>query len=203
MPTLTDTSTHPALLTDAEQARRQAAIDKLNGGGAVEFVDVIVESARYAGDKLLFTDRNRTWTGHEVADAVTGAVRFLHSEGMRHGDVVLLGARPGIEAMISLLASMRLGAICTVIDPGAGHELFARRLELMRPGWVIAESLLYAASARTPLKAYTRSKGMELPHLARIPSNHVRIGPWVPGTPTSALSLRTGIKNAIKNHPDP
>ncbi|MBC7644725.1 MAG: acyl--CoA ligase, partial [Thermoleophilia bacterium] len=56
---------------------------------------------------------------------------------------------------------------------------------------------------RTPLKAYTRSKGMELPHLAKIPSNHVRIGAWVPGTPTSALSFRKGIKNAIKNHPDP
>lgn len=184
----------PAGISDAEHARRTRMLEQLHGGGAAEFVDVVLESARHAGDRVLFTDRRRTWTGHQVGDAIIGTVQAFHDEGMRRGDVVLLGARPGIEAMLVLLGCMRNGATCTVIDPGAGQELFARRLELMQPSWVIAETLIYTASARTPLRAWTRSKGLELPHLSKIAARHIRIGPWAPGSPTGAVRFRSRIR---------
>lgn len=161
----------------------------LASGNLATMVDAVVAHARASGRRELFVQGGRRITGAALADQVERAAHAFNRRGMRPGDVILFGVRPGIDALVLLMAAMRNGAVVTVFDAGAGNELFARRLELLRPSWVVSESLLYAASARTPLSIYLRRAGLELPRLAKVPGQHVRAGRRVPGLVPRSLAL--------------
>lgn len=169
---------------------RRSLDEVLAAGDLVGMVDAFVAAARAAAERELMVERGRPVTGSSLADRVERTTHALARRGMQPGDVVLFGVRPGVDALVLLLACMRMGACVTFIDPGAGSELFARRLEVLRPAWVMAESLLYAASARSPLSWYMRRAGLELPRLARIPARHLRTGRRVPGLVPRAPSLQ-------------
>ena len=148
----------------------------LTSGDLAAMVDAIVELARESGQRELLVQGDRRVTGAKLADQIERTAHAFSRRGMRPGDVILFGVRPGIDALVLLMAAMRNGAVVTLFDAGAGNELFARRLELLRPTWIVSESLLYAASARTPLSIYLRRAGLELPRLAKVPGQHVRAG---------------------------
>jgi acyl-CoA synthetase (AMP-forming)/AMP-acid ligase II len=160
-------------------------VRKLQGAGFEALVDELIASARAAGDQVLMTEGARTVTGTELAHAFEQLPRALAARGMRPGQVVLFGVRPGIDALLLLLAAMRTGALVTFVDPGVGNELFQHRLELLTPDWVMAETLLYVASAPTPLRAYLRRRGLGLPRLSKLPGQHVRVGRRLPFVPRS------------------
>jgi acyl-CoA synthetase (AMP-forming)/AMP-acid ligase II len=164
-------------------------VERLDGRGFEQLVDELEHAARAAGDRVLMREGRRTITGTELAHAFDVLPRALMARGMRPGQVVLFGVRPGIDSLLLLLAAMRTGALVTFVDPGVGPELFERRLELLAPDWVMAESLLYIASAPTPLRGYLRRRGFTLPRLAKLPGTHVRVGRRLPFVPRS-LSLR-------------
>jgi acyl-CoA synthetase (AMP-forming)/AMP-acid ligase II len=164
-------------------------VERLRGEGFEVMVDELVRAARAAGDRVLMTEGRRQVTGAELAHAFDVLPRALAAEGMRPGQVVLFGVRPGIDALLLLLAAMRTGAVVTFVDPGVGPELFERRLELLTPDWVVAESLLYFASAPTPLRGYLRRSGLTLPRLSKLPARHVRVGRRLPGVPRGSVSL--------------
>ena len=161
----------------------------LASGDLAAMVDAVVEHARASGERELLVQGDRRLTGATLADQVERTAHAFSRRRMRPGDVILFGVRPGIDALVLLMAAMRNGAVVTFVDPGAGNELFARRLELLRPSWVVDESLLYAASARTPLSIYLRRAGLELPRLAKVPGQHVRAGWRVPGLVPRSLAL--------------
>lgn len=161
----------------------------LASGNLAAMVDAVVERARASGGREMLVQGNRRITGAVLADQVERTAHAFSRRGMRPGDVILFGVRPGIDALVLLMAAMRNGAVVTLFDPGAGNELFARRLELLRPSWVVSESLLYAASARTPMSIYLRRAGLELPRLAKVPGQHVRAGWRVPGLIPRSLAL--------------
>jgi acyl-CoA synthetase (AMP-forming)/AMP-acid ligase II len=179
--------TSPAALDPRDIA---GIVERLDGAGFEVMVDELVRAARAAGDRVLMTEGKRTVTGTELAHAFDVLPRQLAAGGMRPGQVVLFGVRPGIDALLLLLGAMRTGALVTFVDPGVGAELFERRLELLTPDWVIAESLLYVASAPTPLRGYLRRRGLTLPRLAKLPGQHVRVGRRLPGVPRGSVSLR-------------
>ncbi len=158
-------------------------VDRLDGAGFEVMVDELVRAARAYGDRVLMTEGNRHVTGDQLAHAFDVLPKALAARGMRPGQVVLFGVRPGIDALLLLLAAMRTGAVVTFVDPGVGSELFERRLELLTPDWVIAESLLYVASAPTPLRGYLRRRGLTLPRLSKLPGTHIRVGRRLPGVP--------------------
>jgi acyl-CoA synthetase (AMP-forming)/AMP-acid ligase II len=164
-------------------------VERLRGEGFEVMVDELERAARAAGDRVLMTEGSRRVTGTELAHAFDVLPRALVAQGMRPGQVVLFGVRPGIDALLLLLAAMRTGAVVTFVDPGVGPELFERRLELLTPDWVIAESLLYFASAPTPLRGYLRRSGLTLPRLSKLPARHVRVGRRLPGVPRGSMSL--------------
>lgn len=159
--------------------------ERLSTAGFEELVTELVYAARAAGDEVLIREGRRTITGAQLADAMEQLPRALVARGMRPGQIVLFGVRPGIDALLLLLAAMRTGAMVTFLDPGAGDALFARRLELLAPDWVIAESLLYLASAPTPLRRYLRRRGLGLPPLARLRATHIHVGRRLPFVPRS------------------
>ncbi len=164
-------------------------VERLDGAGFEVMLDELVRAARATGDRVMMTEGRRQVTGAELAHAFDVLPRALAARGMQPGQVVLFGVRPGIDALLLLLAAMRTGAIVTFVDPGVGRELFERRLELLTPDWVIAESLLYVASAPTPLRGYLRRRGLTLPRLSKLPGAHVRVGRRLPGVP-KGVSLR-------------
>ncbi|TME76510.1 MAG: long-chain fatty acid--CoA ligase, partial [Chloroflexi bacterium] len=67
----------------------------------------------------------------------------LLDEGMRPGDRVLFTVPPGIESIVSILAIVRAGGVVVAANPLMGPEIFAGRVRLIEPGWVIATSLVY------------------------------------------------------------
>ena len=170
-------------------------VERLDGAGFEVMVDELVRAARAVGDHVLMTEGKRTVTGTELAHAFDVIPKALAARGMRPGQVVLFGVRPGIDALLLLLGAMRTGAIVTFVDPGVGSELFERRLELLTPDWVIAESLLYVASAPTPLRGYLRRRGLTLPRLSKLPGTHIRVGRRLPGVPKGD-SLHTLLTDA-------
>ena len=168
----------------------------LTSGDLAAMVDAIVELARESGQRELLVQGDRRVIGAKLAEQIERTAHAFSRRGMRPGDVILFGVRPGIDALVLLMAAMRNGAVVTVFDAGAGNELFARRLELLRPSWIVSESLLYAASARTPLSIYLRRAGLELPRLAKVPGQHVRAGWRVPGLVPRSLALHKLVQEA-------
>lgn len=166
-------------------------IERLDGAGFEVMLDELIRAARACGDRVLMTEGRRRVTGAEIAHAFDVLPRHFAERGMRPGQVVLFGVRPGIDALLLLIAAMRTGAVVTFVDPGVGSELFERRLELLTPDWVIAESLLYVASAPSPLRGYLRRRGLTLPRLSKLPGTHVRVGRRLPGVPRDSVSLAT------------
>jgi len=180
----------PVVLAHGPAARADAIaalVARLDGAGADVLFDEVVRAAEAFGDATLFRGAmGDPISGTAFARRLAGLPTALAARGMQRGDVALVGVRPGVDAILYVLAAMRLGVVTTIIDPGAGLELFNRRIELMRPQWVVAESVLYLASARTPLRPYLRRRGMELPRLGSIPGSHLRVGHWLPGVPRGA-----------------
>ena len=130
-------------------------------------------------------------------DLRTRIDRVADGLGVQPGDRVLFSVRPGIDAVVLALGIISAGGTVVFADPGAGDALFRARAGLAAPKWVAAESLLYAASTRLA-RPIARTRGIELPdYRAVVPeARHVYAGPWLPGVPRGALSLR-----ALTRHP--
>ncbi|MEU7895488.1 class I adenylate-forming enzyme family protein [Nonomuraea sp. NPDC049152] len=102
---------------------------------------------------------------------------------------VLFAVRPGPDAVALALGAVAAGGTLVLADPGLAPEVFAGRMALTRPRWVIAESLLYLLSG--PLERLARRRGLLLPNL-REPfpgARHLYTGPWLPGVPSGALRV--------------
>ncbi|MTE16578.1 class I adenylate-forming enzyme family protein [Nocardia aurantiaca] len=112
----------------------------------------------------------------------------LHSKGFRPGDRMLFSIRPCVDAVVLVFGTIAAGGTIVFVDPGVGPELFARRLELVRPSWAATESLLYLLSG--PLRRYGRKLGLSLPEFGRLPVRHIHSGPRLPGTPRESLPLQ-------------
>ncbi|MCZ4496687.1 MAG: hypothetical protein JWM25_1270 [Thermoleophilia bacterium] len=165
-------------------------MNALQTGDLALLVEQVIANASAAGEDAMVVAGRERVSGPDFAERVERTAAGLAADGMRAGDVVLFGVRPSVDCFVLSLACMRVGAVVTFIDPGAGAELFARRIEMLQPTWVMAESLIYAASVPGPLRWYVRRAGMELPNLAKIPARHVRSGPRIPGFVPRSLSTR-------------
>ncbi|MEU4545510.1 class I adenylate-forming enzyme family protein [Nonomuraea dietziae] len=101
----------------------------------------------------------------------------------------LFAVRPGPDAVAMALGAVAAGGTLVLADPGLAPEVFAGRMALTRPRWVLSESLLYLLSG--PLKGLARRRGLLLPNL-RDPfpqARHLYTGRWLPGVPAGALRL--------------
>jgi acyl-CoA synthetase (AMP-forming)/AMP-acid ligase II len=129
-------------------------------------------------------------SGHRIsyerlARDVDAVASGLLQRGLRPGDSVLFTIPPSIASITLILALVRAGATIVAADPRMGAAVFASRLNLVRPAWVMADSRVYTASSHPVARALLRSRGLELPQLAAIEARHVRVGPRLPGVPAS------------------
>ncbi|GHH65962.1 fatty-acyl-CoA synthase [Streptosporangium violaceochromogenes] len=152
-------------------------------------------AAREPGRVAVVDGRGRKITYAELArrvDTVRAAMagRSGTVSGER-GEGVLFAVRPGVEAVALALGAVAAGGTLVLADPGLAPEVLAARMTATRPGWVVAESLLYALSG--PLRGPARRRGLLLPNLRDPlpghPVRHLYTGPWLPGVPRRALGL--------------
>ncbi|GLC25644.1 class I adenylate-forming enzyme family protein [Roseisolibacter agri] len=113
---------------------------------------------------------------------VRALARGLVAAGLAPGDRVLFAVRPSVEAIVAILAVVEAGGVLVAAEVGTGSALFAARMALVRPRWVIGESLLLAAAGSRVARAIARRRGVDLPSLDALrEARLVRVGPWLPG----------------------
>lgn len=134
--------------------------------------------------------RGKTLSYQELGRSILSTRDGLLARGLRDGDRMLFSVRPGPAGLVLALGAVAAGATVVFVDPGAGLELFAARVELTAPRWAAAESLLYAASSLRLARGITRRRGLLLPDYAGLPVRHVYSGRWLPGVPRGAVPAR-------------
>ncbi|WP_416428383.1 AMP-binding protein [Paenarthrobacter nicotinovorans] len=132
----------------------------------------------------------RTITYRELVDGIEATARRLQDDGFGTGERMLFSVRPSPEAFILALGAVRAGGSVVFIDPGIGPSLFRDRAELAAPRWAASESLLYAVSARSPLRPIARGRGLLLPDYGAMDVRHYYSGPWLPGVPRGASPVK-------------
>ena len=131
--------------------------------------------------------------------------RGLRREGLLAGERVLFAIRPTATAIAAMLGVVEAGGTLVVADLGVGEELFARRMEMLRPRWIIAESLLLAASRSRAVRRFFRARGRSFLPLEKIEGARiVRSGFRLPAS-IAPLSLgaveRAGAANDLIDSP--
>ena len=139
----------------------------------------------------------RTITATALAAQIDALTEGFTQLGLREGDAVVFAVRPGIASIAAQLGLLRAGAKLVVVDPGVAGALFLERMRLVRPRFVVADSLVFAASAPGPLRTWLRRKGIDLPHIQSLDALFVRVGPWLPGVPRG-LNIRTLLRMPVR-----
>ncbi|REE94708.1 AMP-binding protein [Thermomonospora umbrina] len=139
---------------------------------------------------LVHGPRDREMTYGELRHRVLAVTHGLRRAGLRPGDGVLVGVRHSAETVIIALSVVAAGGTLVIVDPGAGPEMFAARLRLAAPKWVIAESALYSLNRVRALRGVARRAGLLLPGVTDLRLRHVHVGPRLPGVPSGALDFR-------------
>jgi acyl-CoA synthetase (AMP-forming)/AMP-acid ligase II len=145
------------------------------------------QAAERAGSLALEETSGRRLTFGELRSRIQAVTIGLVAEGMRPGDRVLFTVPPGIDSIILILAIVRAGGVVVAANPSMGAEVFASRVHLMEPSWVMATSLIYWMG-RPPVERLLRGRlGGRIPgcpDLTAVPARHfVRVGPPLLGGP--------------------
>lgn len=156
-----------------------------------DVVSAVLSAARRAPEAVAIIDgKGRTVTYGELARRIRAVASALGP--LEPGETVLFAVRPGPDAVATAVGAVAAGGMLMLADPGQAPAVITGRLAAARPRWVIAESLLYLLSG--PLRPLARRRGLLLPRLADpLPGRtlrHLYTGPWLPGVPRGALSLR-------------
>jgi len=153
---------------------------------ATAFVeDILGQARRSPGVVALRETTGGQLTYAELVQRVDGGATALQRKGFKFGDAVLFTVRPSIASVSLILAVVRAGGVLVAADPRMGAGVFESRVALARPRWVMAESLIYLLGAGQPVRGFLGRRLPELAPLARVPARHVRVGPHLPGVPTS------------------
>jgi acyl-CoA synthetase (AMP-forming)/AMP-acid ligase II len=138
----------------------------------------------------------KTINYRDLAAGIESTAAGLRREGFGAGERLLFSVRPGPAAFTLALAAVRAGGAIVFIDPGVGPELFRNRTALASPRWAASESLLYALSARGPLRPLARRRGLLLPDYGAMKVRHFHSGPWLPGVPLKSANIRSLARSA-------
>ena len=112
--------------------------------------------------------------GYRVDTVAANLVR----EGMRPGDRALFLVRPGIDAIVLVLAIARAGGVLVLADIAMGKQSFESRVAAAAPAWVFAETVLLLAQRLGPLRRLLKRRGVDIPEFPALPGvTVVGVGP--------------------------
>lgn len=155
---------------------------------SVIITDLVLDSCDRHPDSVALISGRERLSYLELGDRVRTASSHLVERGMGPGQRVLFAVRPGVEALVLVLAIARTGATIVFVDPGMSHELLRARI-VGRVEWACAESVVYAVSGPGLVRRIAAWRGLRLPDIAKLADRHVIAGPWLPFGPPG---LRSG-----------
>ncbi|MCT4624690.1 MAG: acyl--CoA ligase [Schleiferiaceae bacterium] len=84
---------------------------------------------------------SRLLAGSLVERSLNLAQGFVNA-GMKRGDVVLFAVAPGIEFLETFVALIHVRAKVALVDPHMGSQLYASKIEQLKPQWAFIDSRL-------------------------------------------------------------
>ncbi|MES2171765.1 MAG: class I adenylate-forming enzyme family protein [Actinomycetota bacterium] len=164
----------------------------------------LLDACRETPDAPAISQGRITHTFGELHARIASIASGLTQLRFSPRDRVLFSVRPNLDGIALALGIIAAGGTVVFADPGAGEAMFRARAALAAPNWVAAESLLYLASSR-PLRGIARRRGLELPRYSAVvpDARHIHSGPWLPGVPRNAISLRSLVSGSSLSRPHP
>ncbi|MFL5608929.1 MAG: class I adenylate-forming enzyme family protein [Gemmatimonadaceae bacterium] len=130
-------------------------------------------------------------TRGQLLARVHAVTRGLIRAGLTPGDHVLFAVRPGIDTIVFMLAIVEAGGVLVAADLGIGDSLFAAQMRMIQPRWVVADSLLLAASRYRLLRRLARTRGLSLLPLEQVArARCISVGPRLPGSRATITGAR-------------
>ena len=175
----------------------------MSNGTASSWLATIGARATEAPDAIAVTETGGTCVSRrQLASMVTNVVRSLEDRGFECGDMVLFSVRPGVAALVLVLAVHELGGVLLPMDPGVCDALFETRVAMLGPRWVFAESVLLAPSGGL-LARLLRARGVQFAPMGAVAgARFVRVGLRVPGSPPST-SFRKLLRSRVRHATPP
>lgn len=155
-----------------------------------DVIDMIHKAAEKYPSKKALSQGNTIYTYKEVSESISGIASNLVDSGMKQGDRFFFSVRPDPDGILLALGIVAAGGVLVFADPGTAPEIFNARLDLCKPRYAAAESLLYFASTGF-MAPIVRKKGITMPDYRSLPvEQHFYSGPKLPGTPRGAISVK-------------
>jgi acetyl-CoA synthetase len=138
---------------------------------AYNCVDHQVEAGR--GDKLALITENergerRTLTYRQLLDEVTRVSKALRGIGIGKGDRVAIYLPTCLEAIVLMLAVVRIGAVTLVVFAGFGAGALGERVRLSGAKALFASDVTYRKGKDVPLKGIVDAAVGESPSVERV-----------------------------------
>ena len=149
-----------------------------------DLLDIVVSRCRTNPAAPALTQKGgRRLTYGELGRELDSITAGLMRAGLQRGDAVVFSIRACPESIMLLLAIARCGGVVVAAEPGMSPRLFASRMSLLSPRWVMAESLLYALARTRPVRSALERRGVKLPNLDIPDARLLLLGPRLPWRP--------------------
>jgi len=139
----------------------------------------------------------------ELSARAHAVSRGFVTAGLQPGDRVLFAVRPSVAAIVLMTGIVEAGGVLVPASLGVGDELFRAQMKQLAPRWVVAESLLIAASSSALVRRIVRWRGGALPAMDCLgDARFVRVGPmipWGPRTISAAVVERMGLGHLVSS----
>lgn len=99
------------------------------------------------GNKVALVSKGQRYSYAVLANQVRQLAAALQSRGVRRGDRVAIFLENGVEAVVGIYATLRIGAVFMPISPSTKHEKLAYILKDARPAALIADARLQTVFA--------------------------------------------------------
>lgn len=165
-----------------------------------DVIAMIHDAAAAYPDKIALSHGDVAFTYREVSDEIKTIAINLHKKGLEPGDRFFFSVRPDPEGILLALGVVAAGGVLVFADPGTAPEVFQSRIDLCKPKFAAAESILYFASTKY-MKPIVRKLGITMPDYRAIPAAvHFYAGRRLPGRTALCISVDTLRKKQPLKH---
>ncbi|MCZ6708794.1 MAG: class I adenylate-forming enzyme family protein, partial [Gammaproteobacteria bacterium] len=157
---------------------------------SITLLEKLAERCEDAPDAPAIMDANgRGLSRRQLLEKIRVTSRGFTAAGLQPGERVLFAVRPDVAAVVLMIAIVEAGGVLVPLDSVTGPALFRSRMALLSPRWVVAESLLFSASANPWVRRFLAWRGIKLQPFAEVENvRYVRVGRKWPGVPSSQSS---------------
>lgn len=156
-----------------------------------DVIGMIHSAAQKFPAKIALSQGDTRLTYQDVSSGIKTIAINLHKKGLIPSDRVFFSVRPDPDGILLALGIVAAGGVLVFADPGTAPDIFKARLDLCKPKFAAAESILYFASTKF-MQPIVRKMGTTMPDYRSIPvTQHFYSGRKLPGLPSCSISVNT------------